>query len=124
MNISRTLIVEDDKDLITALSDKISLEQLQVDFAKNGYEGVRLAQEKKYKLIILDIMLPVMDGGVVLDRLRESGGKNADTPVYLLSALPTASIEQSFEKKNYQGILSKSDVGPKEIVKLIKKYTK
>lgn len=122
MNEVHTLIVEDDTDLISALSYKISLEGLKVDVAKNGYEGIRLAQEKEYKLIILDVMMPVMDGGVFLDKLRQPGGKNAKTPVYLLTALPTASIEQSFEKKNYQGILSKADVGPKEIVNLIKKY--
>ncbi len=79
----RILLVEDDKGITQFLKKGLSENAYAVDTATNGEEGLRLALHKKYDLIILDIMLPKMDGREVLNRIRSMG---IQTPVIFLTA--------------------------------------
>jgi DNA-binding response OmpR family regulator len=79
----RILIVEDDTDLGEFIGKGLREERYAVDLAVDGEEGLQLAGENPYQLIILDIMLPKLDGLTVCRRLRASG--NA-TPILLLTA--------------------------------------
>jgi DNA-binding response OmpR family regulator len=79
----RILIVEDDTGLGEFIGKGLREERYAVDLAVDGEEGLQLAGENPYQLIILDIMLPKLDGLTVCRRLRASG--NA-TPILLLTA--------------------------------------
>ena len=79
----RILIVEDDTDLGEFICKGLREERYAVDLAVDGEEGLQLAGENPYQLIILDIMLPKLDGLAVCRRLRANG--NA-TPILLLTA--------------------------------------
>ncbi|MEK7185870.1 MAG: response regulator [Patescibacteria group bacterium] len=77
------LIVEDDVMLRDILIEKVSLNGFKTIGAEDGEEGLRLALEKKPDLVLLDIMLPKMDGITVLKKLRASPEK--DLPVFILT---------------------------------------
>lgn len=79
----KILIIEDEIDLIKGLKLNLSDEGFDVDWAVNGVEGLRKALEEAPDLIILDIMLPEMDGLEVCRRLRQ---KNSTIPVIMLTA--------------------------------------
>ncbi|MFD0711212.1 response regulator transcription factor [Paenibacillus sp. GCM10027626] len=79
----RILVVEDDRPLLEAVATVLREESYQVDEAENGLDGLYLAQQGIHDLIILDIMLPDMDGLSVLDALRKQG---IALPVLLLTA--------------------------------------
>ncbi|RPF39008.1 response regulator transcription factor [Streptomyces sp. TLI_185] len=79
----RLLIVEDEKRLATALARGLSAEGFAVDVAHDGVSGLHLAQEQEYDLIVLDIMLPGLNGYRVCDRLRAAGD---ETPILMLTA--------------------------------------
>lgn len=79
----KILIIEDEIDLIKGLKINLSDEGFDVDWAVNGVEGLRKALEEAPDLIILDIMLPEMDGLEVCRRLRQ---KNSTIPVIMLTA--------------------------------------
>jgi DNA-binding response OmpR family regulator len=79
----RILIIEDEKDLIKGLKLNLSDEGFDVDWAVNGVEGLRKALEETPDLIILDIMLPEMDG---LEVCRELRHKNIGIPIIMLTA--------------------------------------
>jgi DNA-binding response OmpR family regulator len=79
----KILIIEDEQDLIKGLKLNLSDEGYQVDWALDGKEGLRKAVEEAPDLIILDIMLPEMNG---LDVCRELRYKNINTPVIMLTA--------------------------------------
>jgi two-component system, OmpR family, response regulator len=81
---SRILLVEDDDATASFITDALSVEGFAVDRADNGSAGLALACEGKYSAIILDRMLPVMNGMAVLDGMRFS---NVKTPTIVLSAL-------------------------------------
>jgi DNA-binding response OmpR family regulator len=81
--MKKILIIEDEPDLIKGLKINLSDEGYQVDWALDGREGLRKAIEESPDLIILDIMIPEMDGLEVCRKLRHS---NIDTPVIMLTA--------------------------------------
>ncbi len=81
----RILIVEDEPDLIDALSRTLREEGYAVDTAEDGEEGLYKAKTWDYDAILLDIMLPKLDGLGLLEELRKSKA----TPVLLLTARDT-----------------------------------
>ena len=78
----RILLVEDQPDLQRSLSRALCDELYAVDTASDGIEGLYKAEEFDYDGIILDVMLPKMDGWEVLQKLR----RKKDTPVLMLTA--------------------------------------
>ncbi len=82
----RILIVEDEKSLADIIKKGIEEEGYAVDVAYNGEEGLFIAENEPSDLIILDIMLPVIDGITILKKIRKAGIK---TPVLMLTAKDT-----------------------------------
>lgn len=79
----RILLVEDDTDLAQFIQKGLREERYAIDWAADGEEGFHLAAQTPYDLIILDIMLPKLDGLALCRRLR-GGGNTA--PILLLTA--------------------------------------
>ena len=79
----RILIVEDEKKVAAFIKKGLEEETYAVDVAYDGEEGLHLGKEGQYDLIILDIMLPKIDGLEILSRLRDQG---SDVPILLLTA--------------------------------------
>ena len=78
----RVLLVEDEPDLISSLSRALREEGYAVDTASDGVDGLYKAENWEYDAILLDIMLPKLDGWSVLRKLRLS----KKTPVLMLTA--------------------------------------
>lgn len=79
----RLLIVEDDNDLSSALARGFREEGFAVDVAENGEDGLHLARSGDYDIVLLDLMLPGMNGFRVLETLR---GEDQQVPVIFLTA--------------------------------------
>lgn len=79
----RVLIVEDEKDLALIIKQGLEEEGYIVDVAHDGEEGLYMAESYPVDAIVLDVMLPLMDGLTVLSTLRKKG---VQTPVILLTA--------------------------------------
>ena len=82
----RILIVEDEKKIANFIKRGLEEEQYEVHTAADGEEGLRLTLEKTFDLIVLDWMLPKMDG---LSLLKDLRGKKIMTPVLMLTAKDT-----------------------------------
>jgi DNA-binding response OmpR family regulator len=81
--VVRILVVEDDKRLAATLRRGLEAEGFAVDNALDGEQGLWLASENPYDAIVLDIMLPKVNGFQVCARLREAGNW---TPILMLTA--------------------------------------
>ena len=79
----RILLVEDDKKLAGLIARSLKEQRYAVDTSHDGENGIFLAEENPYDLIILDIMLPLKDG---LSICRRLGQKKSETPILLLTA--------------------------------------
>jgi DNA-binding response OmpR family regulator len=82
----RILVIEDDADLAQFISKGLKEERYAVDLAADGEEGLALAVANPYDLLIVDIMLPKLDGLTVCRRLRSAGNQ---VPVLLMTARNT-----------------------------------
>jgi two-component system copper resistance phosphate regulon response regulator CusR len=82
----RILLIEDEVKLSAFIKRGLVAERYAVDVAKDGRSGLELANTYQYDLILLDLMLPGMDGSDVLRRIRK---ENSSVPVLILSARDT-----------------------------------
>lgn len=117
----RILVIEDDPDLRTILRMQLVSQDFEVDEATNGAEGFVAAQAREHDCIILDLMMPVMDGFGFLKRARSIMALR-DVPIVIL----TASEDERNKLRGYQyqadAYLNKPydlDVLTREVLRLI-----
>ena len=78
----RALIVDDEKLIVKGIRFSLEQDDMEVDTAYDGEEAVAKAREKEYDIILLDLMLPKMDGLQVCQLIREF----SDVPIVMLTA--------------------------------------
>ncbi|HHQ4568821.1 TPA: response regulator, partial [Aeromonas hydrophila] len=78
----KILLVDDDLELTQLLTEILTLEGFQVTVAEDGEEGLQRLAEQHFNLVLLDVMMPKLNGFAMLARLR----KTHDTPVLMLTA--------------------------------------
>jgi len=86
--MAKILVAEDDKDIRNLLVDILDDVGYEAPEAKNGADAVEQIQSSQPDLLLLDLMMPVMDGFEVLNRLRDNP-ETRDMPVVILSAVPS-----------------------------------
>jgi len=82
----KVLVIDDENDILLIIKSALHEEGYDVATANNGYDGLALAEDASPDLIILDIMMPEMDGFEVLQQLKENE-KTAQIPVVILTGL-------------------------------------
>lgn len=85
MDSQNLLLVDDEEDILEFLKYNLNKDGFEVDTAKDGYEALEFAKAKKFDLIILDIMMPGMDGVEVCRQIRRDE-LNRDTLIAFLTA--------------------------------------
>ena len=122
MNTQKTiLIVEDEKSLREAIADILRLKKFNPLEAKDGKEGVEMALAKHPDLILLDLLMPVMDGMTALKKIREDTAWGAHVPVVILTNLSATSehlVEDMVTHKPMHYLI-KSDWKLHDVVKKI-----
>jgi DNA-binding response OmpR family regulator len=81
--MQKILLIEDEESILMALEDNLRLEGYEVLSARDGREGLSMAKKRGHDLIILDIMLPQIDGFEVCKELRQA---KIRTPILMLTA--------------------------------------
>jgi len=118
-NTHKILIVEDEPALARALALKFKAEGFSVLKAHDGAVGIRMAIEKRPDVILLDIVMPVMDGITMLEKLREDGwGKNI--PVIMLTNLADEIKVAEAVRLGSRDFLIKTDWQIADVVKKVK----
>ena len=79
----KILLVEDHQEIAGIIFDFFEIKGFQLDYARDGLQGFELASSNHYDVIILDVMLPHLDGLSVCQKLRKHG---IDTPILMLTA--------------------------------------
>lgn len=119
MSQKSVLIIEDEENLNNILNNKLIKEGFKTFCALNGRVGLEKAFKEKPDLILLDIIMPYMDGMSVLQELRnDSWGKNV--PVIILTNLSDAEKVQEAVKHQAYDYLIKSDWKLEDVVAKIK----
>jgi DNA-binding response OmpR family regulator len=112
------LIVEDENEVRELYRDLLTDNGFEVLLATNGKEGIVLAREKQWDLMLLDIMLPEIDGLSVLQEIKE----NHDKPVLIISNLNSDDVIARATDLGSNGYVVKSELNPQQFVVEVKKY--
>ena len=115
----KVLIVEDEKLLANALESKFKHENFQVFKAENGQLGLDMAVANKPDVILLDLMMPVMDGKTMLHKLREMEQFKFLPVVVLTNAGEVDNMRETKTFDNASAFLIKSNVNPDDIVQVV-----
>ena len=101
MSKQTILIVDDEQDLIDLIEYNLKQQGFEVLTADNGNRGIQIARDEKPNLVLLDVMMPQMDGIEVCDRMREDPGLK-NIPIIFLTA-------RSDEKTEIEGLNKGAD---------------
>jgi DNA-binding response OmpR family regulator len=113
----RVLVAEDEPAMLNALTDKFKREGCVVTGAADGEAALALAIKEKPDIILLDILMPKMDGMEVLSRVRNEAGWGKVVPVIILTNVPAdEKIMNSIIKDTASYYLLKSDWKLYEVV--------
>jgi CheY-like chemotaxis protein len=119
MNNGHILVVDDDKVTLRTLEKMLRCEGYTVIPLSLGREAIKIAKERSPGLIILDIMMPDMDGGDVASVLKNDP-KTKNIPIIFLSSLVTIKEEQSSSNEHGLYFLSKPIEREKLLIKIRK----
>lgn len=120
MEHGRILIIDDDKELSQLLGDTFKEHGCDIILASDGEEGIMKAKTEKPALILLDILMPKVDGMKVLETLH-TADETKHIPVIILSNLGDMETISNTLVNNASDYLVKSDLDPETIVLKVKK---
>lgn len=115
----KILIIEDDMYIRDVYEEVLTQEGYEIVTAVDGQEGVVKAQEGGYSLILLDVMMPKLDGLGVLRALKEKPSEKPNGHIVLLTNLAHDTIIQEAQKLGVYTYFVKSDLNPDELVEKI-----
>jgi two-component system chemotaxis response regulator CheY len=120
----KILLVEDDVYIRKLYGEVLQDAGFQVDMAEDGILGLDKIKKGGYDLILLDVVMPKMDGLGVLERLEQNPPIQKNGPIILLSNLAKDPITQGDLGKGAAGYIVKSDVTPDQLIEDVRKYLK
>jgi two-component system response regulator/two-component system chemotaxis response regulator CheY len=118
----KILIVEDDAVISKVYAEELQDQGFLVETAMNGADGLEMALREKPDLILLDILMPIMDGSTMMEKLREKSVYGKTVPIILLTNLSANEdkIIQTIVKNEPAYYLVKSDWSLSDVVDKIK----
>ena len=113
----KVLVVEDEKPLAHALELKLTREGFAVTVARNGQEGLDLIRSQTFDVVLLDMMMPILDGFHVLENLQDMQNKPV---IFVLSNLSTRDDEGKILAMGAKKYFIKSNTPLSQIVEEVK----
>ena len=121
--MNNILIIDDDKELCTLIKRSVLSEDIEADFCITGKEGLKQLKEKTYQLVILDVMMPGMDGFETLEQIRTE----SSLPILMFTSKNDSASKVRGLRAGAEDYLTKPfdmDELIARIVSLIRRYTR
>lgn len=113
-------IVEDDAAISQMYRIKFETEGYEVDTAPNGVLGLKLVESMKPNIVLLDLMMPEMNGDEMLRRLRATDwGKNIK--VVILTNMGASEASEEIKQLGISAFVVKAEMTPRQVAELVKK---
>lgn len=117
---SKVLIIDDEQELLNMYQQAFSGAGFSPILAENGEVGIKMAKDQKPNVILLDIIMPKMNGLDVLEALKKDS-ETKEIPVILLTNLPEECSGEKAKELGAAGYLVKAETEPAEVVEFVKK---
>jgi DNA-binding response OmpR family regulator len=118
----RILLIEDDKDTSDLYADVFTEAGYGVVTAVDGEDGLKKAQQGGFALILLDVMMPKMDGLAFLTAYNQAPPAVANGPIILLTNLTHDSVIKEAMSLGAKGYIIKSDLNPGELLAKVQTF--
>ncbi|MEO5627426.1 MAG: response regulator [Candidatus Saccharimonadales bacterium] len=116
---TKIAIIEDDQAISQMYRIKFEGEGYEVETAENGKVGLALAESMKPTVILLDLMMPEMNGDEMLKKMRATTwGKNIK--VVILTNMGEQEIPEDVKKQGVAAVILKADMTPRQVAELVK----
>lgn len=117
--MTKIAIIEDDQAISQMYRLKFEAEGFTVETASNGRLGLELTEKMKPDIILLDLMMPEMDGDEMLTKLRATAwGK--DIKVIILTNVGEQEAPESVKKQNLRRFIVKAEMTPRQVAEMVK----
>ena len=120
-NKKRLLLAEDERAIAKALTLKLNLSGFEVEAVSNGEDAMIALKDRKFDLLLLDIMMPKMDGFTVMEEMKKMKNK---TPIIILSNLSQEDDAKRAKELGAVDFFIKSNTPLTEIISKINKFLK
>ncbi|MCA9329874.1 response regulator [Candidatus Saccharibacteria bacterium] len=116
----KVAIIEDDQAISQMYLIKFQNEGFNVELAENGRLGLELCERMRPDIILMDLMMPEMNGDEMLTELRKTTwGKTVK--VVVLTNMGEQEIPESVKNQNVSAVILKADMTPRQVAELVKK---
>lgn len=122
--VKKILLVEDDQFTRDVYVEMLEDEGYQVSQATDGEEGYQMMKEGGYDLVLLDILLPKLDGFEILKKLKKEKALKKNKGIFLLTNLSEESVLEKIKGIKIDACLIKSDLAPDKLVARVKSFLK
>lgn len=117
--MTKIAIVEDDLAIAQMYRLKFEAEGYKVDIAENGKLGLKLCEDMKPDMVLLDLMMPEMNGDEMLDKMRKTDwGKKPK--VIILTNVSEQEAPDHLKELQIDGFIVKAEMTPKQVADLVK----
>jgi len=117
--MQKIAIIEDDQAISQMYRMKFEAEGYQVETASNGKLGLELAENMKPDIILLDLMMPEMNGDEMLEKLRKTDwGKNIK--VFILTNMGEQEAPEAVKNLNVRRFIVKAEMTPRQVAEMVK----
>ena len=113
-------IVEDDQAISQMYRIKFEAEGYEVETAENGKLGLALAEEMRPDIILLDLMMPEMDGAEMLEKMRQTDW-GAKIKVIVLTNMGEQEAPDIIRELNVKRFIVKAEMTPRQVAEMVKK---
>lgn len=118
--VAKIAIIEDDLAISQMYRIKFEGEGYSVDTAENGKLGLALIEEMKPDIVLLDLMMPVMNGSEMLAKLRTTAW-GRDIKIIVLTNMGEQEIPEEVKQLGVTDVILKADMTPRQVADLVKK---
>jgi len=118
----RILIVEDDNDARTIFLDVLNSFGYEAVGAIDGNDALDKLASKKFNLVLMDIIMPNMDGITALSDIKKNPTKYGNMDIYMLTNIDSDITIQKAVELGAKGYFLKSDLNPDQLIETVKKY--
>ena len=116
----KVAIIEDDQAISQMYRIKFESEGYDVETAENGKQGLELCEKMVPDIILLDLMMPEMNGDEMLALLRKTAWGQS-IKVVILTNMGEQEIPESIKKQGVSAVILKADMTPRQVAELVKK---
>ncbi len=117
----KILLVEDEASIADVFEDQLTFGGFEVEIASGGAQALEMLKANKYDLMLLDLVMPEVDGLEVLQSIKDKPEEYPKIPTIALSNVTSEDVKKEVESYNLKGYLQKLELKPQMLLETVNK---